>query len=269
MKINDDSYLFIKQVADQIEGLTSSLIIFIESAGSELECYHYEAFNKFSNEVRNMGISSVKEIKEEFGVVKEVLEEVAVKIGAKERSTSRLIMELIEINEVFSRLVIHSENIREFYSETTNPFVPNAKEKIYKVFSGYDKLLNQYQVNKPDVNDPFCSLMYSFFCTASSTYERLFKEFNSLLLEFGLDIEERRRNLKALEVIKKRENGKAIANAAFGVAKTAAFVALGIKKKNVFDVLEKGIGLIAKISDTLDELDELKYVKPVFCKTFL
>ena len=54
MNLNEDSYAYIRHVADQIEGLTCALIIFIENAGSELESYHYEAFNKFSNEIRDM-----------------------------------------------------------------------------------------------------------------------------------------------------------------------------------------------------------------------
>lgn len=262
MKLNEDSYSYIYQIADKIEGLTCALIFFIEKAGSDLESYHYEAFNKFSNEIRDMEISISKEIRDEFIGVKDTIEEAAVRIRASESSISRLKSQLAETEDVFYRMVIHSENIREFNSDTSNPYVPNATEEVYRVFSGYDRLLGQYQVSKPDENDPICTLMYSFFCTVSSLFEKLFSEYDSLLQGFGVDVEEKRRNLAALTVIKKREGKKDITKAALEVAKTTAYAALGIKKKNAFDVVESGIGLISKISETLDELDELKDAKP-------
>lgn len=262
MNLNDDSYTYIRQVADQIEGLTCALIIFIENAGCELESYHYEAFNKFSNEIRGMEIAVSKEIKEEFIEVKEAIEESAIRIRASESSIGHLRSQLSETEDVFSRLVIHSENIREFRSDTSNPFVPNASDEVYRAFSGYNKFLGQYQVSAPVDEDPICSLMYSFFCTVSSLFERLFAEYDSLLQNFGVDVEEKRKNLAALSVIKKHEGKQDIAKAALGVAKVAAFAALGIKKKNAFDVVASGVGLLAKVNDTLEDLDKLKYVKP-------
>lgn len=262
MNINDDSYSYIRQIADQIEVLTCTLINFIEKAGCDLESYHYEAFNRFSNEIRAMEISVSKEIKDEFAGVKEAIEESAIRIRASESSISRLKIQLADTEDVFSRLVIHSENIREFNSDTSNPYVPDAKEEVYKVFSGYDSLLGKSQVSRPDENDPISTLMYSFFCTVSSMFERLFSEYDSLLQGFGVDVEEKKKNLAALAVIKRREAKKDIIIAAGGVVKTAAFAALGIKKKNAFDVVVSGIGLIAKISEKLDDSDKLKYAKP-------
>lgn len=262
MNLNEDSYAYIRHVADQIEGLTCALIIFIENAGSELESYHYEAFNKFSNEIRDMEISVSKEIKDEFVGVSEAIEESAIRMRASEISISQLRSQLVDAEGVFSRLVIHSENIREFNSDTTNPYVPNASEKVYRAFSGYERLLNQYYVNPPLESDTIGRLMYSFFWTVSGLFERLFNEYDSLLQNFGADVEEKRKNLAALTVIKKSEGKKDIAKAAVDVAKTAALATLGIKKKNAFDVVESGIGLLAKINDTLEELDELKYAKP-------
>ncbi len=262
MNLNDDSYLYIRQVADQIEGLTCALTNFIEKAGCELESYHYEAFNRFSNEIRSMAISVSKEIKDEFAGIEEAIEESAIRIRASESSISRLKIQLADTEDVFSRLVTHSENIQEFHSDTSNPYIPNATEEVYRVFSGYDRFLDQYQVSRPDENNPISTLMYSFFCTVSSLFERLFRQYDSLLQGFGADVEEKRRNLAALMVIKKREGREDITKAAVGVAKTAAFAALGIKKKNAFDVVESGIGFIAKISETLEGLDKLKYAKP-------
>jgi hypothetical protein len=262
MNLNEDSYSYIRHVADQIEGLTCALIVYIENAGSELESYHYEAFNKFTNEIRDMEISVSKEIKDEFVGVKEAIEESAIRIRASESSISQLRSQLVDAEDVFSRLIIHSENIREFNSDTSNPYVPNASEEVYRAFAGYERLLNQYSVNLPLESDTISRLIYSFWGTVSGLFVRLFNEYDSLLQNFGVDVEEKRKNLAALTVIKKQEGKKEIAKAAVGIAKTAAFAALGIKKKNVFDVVESGIGFLAKINDTLEELDKLKYAKP-------
>ncbi|MDO5151159.1 MAG: hypothetical protein Q4D76_17485 [Oscillospiraceae bacterium] len=260
MHLDDDLYVYIHRVADQIEGLTCALIIFIENVGSQLESYHYEAFNKFSNKIREMEISVSKEIMEEFIDVKDGIEESAVRIRASENSINRLRSQLEEIENVFFRLVIHSENIREFNSDTSNPYVPNATEEVYSAFSGYDRLLGQFQVGKPDENDPICTLMYSFFCTVSSLFEKLFREYDSLLRDFGGDVEEKRRNLEALTVIKKREGS--IAKSALEVAKTTAYAALHIKKKKISDIAESVVGLVAAINNTLQDLDKLNYVNP-------
>lgn len=262
MNLNEDSYSYIRHVADQIEGLTCALIVYIENAGNELESYHYEAFNRFANEIRNMEVSVSKEIRDEFVGVKEAIEESAIRIRASESSLSQLRSQLADTEGVFSRLVIHSENIREFNSDTSNPYVPDASEEVYRAFSGYERLLNQYSVSPPLESDSISHLMYSFFGTVSGLFERLFNEYDSLLQNFGVSVEEKKKNLAALTVIKKREGRIGIAKAAVGVAKTAAFAALGIKKKNAFDVVVSGIGLIAKINDTLEELDDLKYAKP-------
>lgn len=262
MNLNEDTYSYIHQVADQIEGLTCALIVFIENAESYLESYHYEAFNKFSNEIRNMEISVSEEIKNEFLGVKETIEESVLQIRASDNSVSHLKSKLSETEEVFSRLVIHSQNIREINSDTSNPYVPNASDEVYRAFSGYNTLLNQYQVNIPDEDDYICTLMYSFYCTVKGLFEQLFSEYDTMLQEFGIDVEEKKKRLAALTVIKKREGRNEILKGGIGFAKTVAFAKLGIQKKNVFDVVESGIGLIAKISDTLDELDELKFAKP-------
>ena len=260
MNLNEDTYSYIHQVADQIEGLTCALIVFIENAGSYLESYHYEAFNKFSNEIRNMEISVSEEIKNEFLGVKETIEESVLQIRASNNSVSHLKSKLSETEEVFSRLVIHSQNIREINSDTSNPYVPNASDEVYRSFSGYNTLLNQYQVNAPDKNDYICTLMYSFYCTVKGLFEQLFSEYDTMLQEFGVEVEEKKTRLAILSTIKKREGKQDIAEESFELVKTAAFAALGIKKKS--DIVDAGIGLIAKMSKNLDELDKLKFVKP-------
>ena len=94
----------------------------------------------------------------------------------------------------------------------------------------------------------------------AALFEQLFSEYDTMLHEFGVDVEEKKKRLAALTVIKKREGRQEIAEASLEFAKTAAFATLGIKKKR--DVVDAGIGVIAKISKNLDELDELKFAKP-------
>ncbi len=262
MKLNEDSYLYIHQVAEQIEKLTCALISFIENVGSDLESYHYEAFNKFSNEIRDMEIILSKEINDEFIDIKGAIEKSAVIIRASENSVNELKIQLLKTEDVFSRLVIHSQNIREFNSDTTNPYVPNATDEVYRAFSGYKNLLEQYQVKKPDEDDPICTIMYSFFCTVKSLFESLFRKYDCLLQEFGVEVEEKKKNIAELTIIKKHEGRNKIAKASFNVAKTAVFSKLGIKEKSAVDMVESAISLVATISDTLDELDEVKYAKP-------
>lgn len=262
MYLNEESCGYIRQAANQIEGLTCALIAFIENAGCDLETYHYEAFNKFSNEIRDMEISVSKEIKNEFAEIRKSIEESAIKIRASESFISRLRAQLADTESAFSRLVIHSENIREFHSDTSNPYVPHAKQEVYKAFSGYERFLDQYRIGRPQKDDPICTLMYSFCCTVNALYERLFSEYDTLLQGFGDDVDEKRNCLSDSTLIKRSKGNSEIAKAATGVVKTAAFAALGIKKKNVFDVVESGIGLVAAVSKTLDDLDELKYAKP-------
>lgn len=260
MQLNEDTYSYIHRVADQIEGLTCALIVFIENAGTYLESYHYEAFNRFSNEIRDMEISVSEEIKNEFLDVKRSIEELTLEIRASDSSVNHLKMQLSETEDIFSRLVIHSQNIREINSDTSNPYVPNASDEVYRAFSGYNTLLDQYQVNIPDENDYICTLMYSFYCTVKGLFEQLFSEYDTMLQEFGVNVEEKKKRLAILTTIKKREGRQDITKASLGLVKTTAFAALGIKKKS--DVVDAGIGLIAKISKNLDELDELKFAKP-------
>lgn len=84
--------------------------------------------------------------------------------------------------------------------------------------------------------------------------------YDTMLQEFGVEVEEKKTRLAILSTIKKREGKQDIAEESFELVKTAAFAALGIKKKS--DIVDAGIGLIAKMSKNLDELDKLKFVKP-------
>ena len=104
-------------------------------------------------------------------------------------------------------------------------------------------MLNQYQVNVPEENDHICTLMYSFYCTVYSLFEKLFHEYDTLLQDFGVNVEEKKKRLAILTTIKKREGKQDIAEASLDLAKTAALAVLGMKKS---DVVESGVSRIAK-----------------------
>ena len=77
-----------------VGGLICALVVFIENAGGELEGYHYEAFNKFANAVRELEINATKEVKREYETVHASLEQEADRIKASESSISKLKKEL-------------------------------------------------------------------------------------------------------------------------------------------------------------------------------
>lgn len=259
MQLNENTYSYIHRVADQIEGLTCALIVFIENAGTYLESYHYEAFNRFSNEIRDMEISISEEIKNEFLDVKRSIEESALEIRASDSSVKDLKMQLSETEDIFSRLVIHSQNIRVIDSDTSNPYVPNASDEVYRAFSGYNTLLNQYQVNVPDENDYICTLMYLFYCTVNSLFERLFGEYDTLLQNFGMDIE-KKKTYTAKIAVKKHDGRKEIIRAVSEVAVITACAISG--KKSIFDVGESGIGLVDKVHESLEKVDKVRDTEP-------
>lgn len=263
MILNEDTYSYIKQASNQLEGLICALVIFIKNSGCKLEAYHYEPFNVFMNSVRDLQITAVKEVNQEYTILHVSLEQAAKKIKASKDSITRLKKELNQIEESFLRLVIYSESVKIFDSDTSNPYVPDANEEVYKVFSGYRKFLSQYVVSTPDERDTFSSLFYSFSEIVMSIFERLFFEYDRMLKEFSVSIEENKKNLIAKKAIKKREGMKEIINSVvLDVGKTAVFATLGIKKKNAWDVAREGIRLIGKINDTLEELDKLSFAKP-------
>lgn len=254
MQLNDNTFSYMNKVSSQIEGLTCALIVYIENAGNELESYHYEVFNKFCNEIRTMEIEAVNEVNREFGDIKDSIEQIASRIKASEVSKLNLNAKLNEMQSVFERLVIHSQNMREFDSDTENPYIPNATDEIYKVFSGYRKFLTDYEVEKiDDENDVVAKLVSSFYDTSVSIFENLFDEYDKLLQDLGKSVEEKRREAYRVSVAK--ANGAIdITKSAVGLAKTIGMAALGIKKKNAFDVIISGIGLCAAISETLEDI---------------
>lgn len=47
--------------------------------------------------------------------------------------------------------------------------------------------------------------MYSFYCTVKGLFEQLFSEYDTMLQEFGVNVEEKKKRLAILTTIKKRE----------------------------------------------------------------
>ncbi len=261
MRINEDTYAYIDKVTDQIEGLTCALITHVENAGGELESYHYKPYQDFGNIIRDRQIDVSKEIKEKFEDVRYEIEDGARIIKASETSKFELHNRLLDVENVFAGLIIRSENIRELSSDTSNPIVPDAAGKVYKAYSGYNKLLEQYVVESPNPDNYSEKLLYSFFETVRGMYEKLFKEYDSLLSDFGQTIDDKRRFNSALSSVYKKENAMNLSLGALRLAQsivTTHFDAGKSGAEKFADHFINAVDYVGKINSAKEKQDNLK-----------
>ena len=71
MRLNEDTYKYIRKASSQLEGITCALGICIENTIDIVDGYHYRVYNEFLNEVRRRHIETIKHIKEMFQEPKE------------------------------------------------------------------------------------------------------------------------------------------------------------------------------------------------------
>lgn len=257
MQLNEETYSYMKKASSQIEGITCALAVYIENAIDVVKDYHYIVYNELLNEIRSRHINAIVQIKDVFGDTSESIENIAERIRASSLSKYKLRDELQQFDECLSRLIIHCENIRECNSNIENPNIPNANEEIYKSFSGYKRLIDEYTLDVPSNDDIVASIIYSFYKETKKIYENLFDEYDKMLNGLGGELQLRRQNIekgkqqRALGIVKKvtiTENiGKATIGAAIGIAS-------GIRKKEAFSAVDAGIGLIKTISEELEDV---------------
>lgn len=261
MQLNEDTYEYMKQVSSQIEGITCALGICIENTVDTANEYHYKVYNKLLNEIRNKYIEAVIQIKDIFESTSNSIENIAACIKASDSSRSVLHDELKDFEECLGRLVIHCKNIRECNSSTENPNIPDANDEIYKCFSGYKHLTNDYFLSAPEDDDVVSSVIYSFYKESINIYDNLFSEYDKLMDGLGVELQERRETLagvrqsKALGIVKKGTLAEKIAKA---TAVGAVGIIGGIQKGEAFTAIGAGIGLIAKISEELENVSPKK-----------
>ena len=195
MQLNEDTYEYMKQVSSQIEGITCALSVCIESTIDTANEYHYKVYNELLNEIRKKHIEAVIQIKDIFESTSNSIENIAVCIKASDSSRSVLHDELKDFEECLGRLVIHCKNIRECNTSTENPVIPNANDEIYKCFSGYKHLINDYFVSAPEDDDVVSSVVYSFYNESINIYDNLFGDYDKLMDGLGVELQERRETL--------------------------------------------------------------------------
>lgn len=257
MQLNEDTYSYMKNASSQIEGITCALAVYIENTIDVVKDYHYKVYNELLNDIRNRHIDAVVQIKDVYGDTSASIENIAEHIHSSSDAKNKLREESQQFEECLSRLVIHCQNIRECNSTTENPYIPDANDEIYKSFSGYKRLIDEYKLDIPPDEDTVASIIYSFYKEAVNIYDNLFDEYDKMLDGLGGELQQRRQSIekgkqqKALGIVKKgtiaEDIGKAAISAAIGIGS-------GISKKEVFSLVDAGIGLIKKISESLDDV---------------
>ena len=257
MQLNEDTYSYMKKASSQIEGITCALAVYIENTIDVVKDYHYRVYNELLNDIRTRHIDAIVQIKDVYGDTSESIENIAEHIHSSSHAKNKLRDELQQFEECLSRLVIHCQNIRECNSTTENPYIPDANDEIYKSFSGYKRLINEYRLETPPDEDIVASIIYSFYKEAINIYDNLFDEYDKMLDGLGGELQQRRQSIekgkqqKALGIVKKATIAENIGKAAIGAT---IGIATGIKKKEVFSAVESGIGLIKTISESLDDV---------------
>lgn len=252
MTINDETYLYLDEMLLQIEGIVSALNVHIENSGFDLEKYHYRIFDNFMNKVREKAIKVIEQITDSYREVQENCMEMTVVIGASDELQKELQYHLDNIYDNLQILIIQSQNIREFKSDTGNVVIPDLASKAYDVFLGYRGILEKYELSCPNEADVIADLCYVFFGEVKNAYYRLFEEYDRLLKELGDEIEQRLVKEKAeylieeAELINTRIAMKKIAKKSVDIGKVTLGMVIG--EKGTKDLVKTGLGVMATIS---------------------
>lgn len=293
MGVNENTYQYIDSVFCQLEGVTCALASFLEKNGLEISSYQYKVFNNVYNDIREDFIASICSIKSEFEVIRNSVEESVTIMKASEEAKTCLKESLDAGENCIDRLIIRCNSIERAEQPTGNPWiVTNAEDGVYRLFGGYTNLIDQYNLQKfEDEEDVIAKSLYSFYEICIEKYKSLFKEYNrnfslvgKVLAYTGKHwIEEQDKRANA--IVKRNTAVKKIAKSAgkLGITAAEAFISAGIvsaavmtfpvvgsvstgivinvatafgiiKKKNLGDVAKETIGLVATISENMDDI---------------
>ena len=161
MRLNEDTYKYIRKASSQLEGLTTALAICIENTIDIVDGYHYRVYNEFLNEVRRRHIETIKHIKEMFQEPKESVAKMLELINVSEDAKQMLNAEMEKFDQAIQRNIIAAENIRKCTSDTENPIIPESNDEFYQCFSKYNQLLASYPLEHPDA-EVYCFLLHVF-----------------------------------------------------------------------------------------------------------
>lgn len=257
MQLNEDTYKFMRKASSQIEGITCALSVYIEDTIDVAKEYHYRVYNELMNDIRKRHIDTIIQIKDSFEDTSNSIENIAERMYASAMAKNTLREELQMFDECLQRLIIHSENIRECNSNTENPNIPNADDEIYKTFSRYKSLISEYILENPADDDIVALIIYSFYKAAINIYDNLFYEYDKMMERLSVEVQERRQKIveheerKSLGIVEKGTIAEDIGKAALGA--TVAIIG-GIRKKEVFSIVDSAIGLVKTISEELEDV---------------
>lgn len=99
MRLNEDTYKYIRKASSQLEGITCALGICIENTIDIVDGYHYRVYNEFLNEVRRRHIETIKHIKEMFQEPKESVAKMLELINVSEDAKQMLNAEMEKFDE--------------------------------------------------------------------------------------------------------------------------------------------------------------------------
>ena len=268
MQISDTTYMQMDYISEQIEGVTCALNTYLENAGFDLEKYEYKPFNDFANAIRQLQIDAVKKIKDMFaedGGVSDTVCDMLHQIRESEESIAHMEAKMSDMQDTFSRLVLHSENIRIVTSKTGEVYVPDAQDELYRMYSGYERIVEQYFVPVDcDEDDFILQLFVDFYEKAMSFFLDMNKEYDKCFHELGLLSTERQNQIKSgAASVKKtrslddnktaglpfRKKAGGILDAGLSVAETATAIA----KKDKSGAVEKAVGLVAGLAELLED----------------
>lgn len=249
MQLNEETYSYMKEVSSKIENITCELAVYLEKILCVVEEYDYRVYNELFNEIRSKYIDAVVHIKDTFGNTSEAIEEIAVCMCVSDSGKSKLNGELQQFEECLNRLITYCGNIRKCNSKTGNPHIWEANDKIYSVFSGLSRVINEHTLDVPNDDDVIAKTIYGLYVQVQNLYNVFFNECDKMLEELGDELQQRQK--KALDTVEKRAIVKEIGKE---VVITTVKATNSIVKKEVFSAIDAAIGLVKSISEKLDEV---------------
>lgn len=254
MQLNEDTYEFMRNTSEQIERITCSLCVYIENNISFVENYHYIIYNEALNKIRDRFIKAFENINDIFLDTCDSIECISEKMWLSDNAKNNLSAELQFFQECLDRLMNRCENIIECNSDTQNPYIANADDEIYQIFSDYKKLFSSYKIKRPDDDDVVASLIYSFYNETMNIYDTSFDEFDKIMKKLGDRIHEIDTCLKREEAIDYSKELTSVAKIGDAFIDNTQGIIDGITKKEIFTVVDKGMGIIKTISEEIGEV---------------
>lgn len=260
MRLNEDTYVYMKKASIQIEKITCDLSNTIETSMDKMAKYEYQPYFTLWNKIRESYIGAVRNVKDLFVEFSPSIEEIPRRMGAGD-STSRLREELGEFEECLRRLIIRCENMRECSGSTRNPQIPDGNDEIYEVLSKGELIIWKHRLEKPEEEDEVAWNIFAFYKETVRLYKHFFGECDNIMKEFGRDLEKYRdsvilpeqRRVAMEESTARTARTVRRVNGAIGMIKAGIGLAKGIQSGDVESTKNSGITFLVKLSEGFGE----------------